>query len=162
MELHSCIISDSSFLRNIFMGDEILVYGCDTKLNVDLQMESTQFSCEKKNVRQDPKSRWTNGITWAEFYPEILQGTLNIMRVYYLRNDLCRKWPEEWTNDFILHHAYVHVIHWFWHSRFFPSKNTTVCPYPPFWSHLALDSWLFSELKIVYVLNVLREPHQGN
>jgi hypothetical protein len=59
LELQDCATSDSSFLGNVIMGDEIWVYGYDPETRVQRsQCKSLSvLLMQKKHINQDQRSR---------------------------------------------------------------------------------------------------------
>jgi histone-lysine N-methyltransferase SETMAR len=156
LELCDHAASDSSLLGNVMTGDE-RVYGYDPEARFQSSQWKSPSSPRAKKVR---KSRFSikamivffdlHGIVQAEFVP---RNTTMISEYHKgllerLRNDVRRKRPEKWADDFILHHntpCHTSLLV----RKFLSSKNITVCPQPPYSPDLApCDFWPFPKVKM--------------
>ena len=89
LELRDHATSDSSFSRNVIMGNETWVYGYDPETRVQSsQWKSPSSSCVKKAC-QAPTSRWwclcfltLMELCELSLYPGTLWWTLSIIRAY--------------------------------------------------------------------------------
>jgi len=118
------------------MGDETWFYVYDPETRVQSSQWKSPSSPRVKKARQSRSNIKVvmtvffdlDGIVRAEFVPR--NTTVN--SEHYkglserLRNDVHRKRPEKWANNFILHHdnALCHTLLLAWH--FLSNKNITV------------------------------------
>jgi len=152
--------NDPSFLSNVITGDETWVYAYD----LETKTQSSQWKSpgspwmkKARQVRSNIKSMLIcffdqKGIVHKEFVPpgQTVKAAFYIEVLKCLRENVRRKWPNQWQNiTRPLHHdnAPAHVA--LLTRRFLTDNNKTVVPHRLYSPDLATsDFFLFPKLKI--------------
>ena len=92
------------------------------------------------------------GIVHKEFVPpgQTVNATFYVKVLKHLRENVRRKWPDQWRNNtWLLHHDNAPAQDALLTRRFLTNKNMTVVPHPPYSPDLApSDFFLFPKLKM--------------
>jgi histone-lysine N-methyltransferase SETMAR len=159
LEIHDHVTSDPIFFQNVTTGDESWVYGYDLEKKVQSSQWKKPNSIPPKKPSQLKASVKVmlivffdvERIVLSEFVPS---GT-TVNTAYYkgvlerVRNDINRKRPQKWANDFVLHHDSAPcrispLIH-----KFLSNKKNVLCLHPPYSPDvIPRGIWLFPKLKL--------------
>ena len=149
---------DENFLKTIVTGDETWVYG----YNVETKAQSSQWVGQEsprpkkaQMIRSNMKVMMAIFFNWqGVIHYEFVPRGQTVNKAFYLavlkrlREAVCRKRPQLWTNQsWVLHHnAPAHSS--FLVRNFLAKNETTVVPQPSYSPDLALaDFFLFPTLK---------------
>ena len=158
-ELLDRVSVDENFLKTIVTGDETWVYGYDIETKAQSSQWVGQGSPRPKKAQMSRSNMkvmmvvffdW-QGVIHYEFVPrdQTVNKEFYLTVLKRLREAICRKRPQLWTNQsWVLHHNNAPAHSSFLVRNFLAKNETTVVPQPPYSPDLApADFFLFPKLK---------------
>jgi len=158
-ELLDRVSVDEIFLKTIVTGDETWVYGYDVETKAQSSQWVGQGSPRPKKARMSQSNMnvmlvvffdW-QGVIHYEFVPrgQTVNKEFYVAVLKRLREAVCRKRPQLWTNQsWVLHNDNAPAHSSFLVRNFLAKNKMTVEPQPPYSPDVApADFFLFPKLK---------------